>query len=55
MQQRPQLGVLPLQAPRLGEELADIHQCRTANTGNRRSAQGSAHLWRTPTGSARTH
>lgn len=40
VQQRPQLRVLLLQAPRLGEEHADVRQRGTGNTGNRRSVHG---------------
>lgn len=39
VQQRPQLRVLPLQAPRLCEEPADVRQRRTGNTGNGRWGQ----------------
>lgn len=37
MQQRPQLGVLPLQALRLGEELGEVRQRPTGDTGKQRT------------------
>lgn len=41
MQQGPQLLVLPLQALCFTEELTDVCQCHTGNTGNRRSTEGA--------------